>query len=58
MDLTGVIAFILDQPALQEPGAAFIAGALKAKLPGAIDKDIGDFLMRVGAKLGGTAPAA
>lgn len=55
-NILAVIAFILDQPALQGPGSEFVAAFLKKELPAAIDKDLGDFLVLVGQKINGTVP--
>lgn len=55
--IVDVIALVADNPVLQEAGAKVVAGFLKQKLPSVVDKTIGDFCVRVGTELGGSAPA-
>lgn len=49
--ILGVIETILDEPALQEPAAAYVAALAKAKLPAGFEKDTKDFLTLLVSKL-------
>lgn len=51
MDVISIIAAVLDQPAIQEPAAEFVAALIKAKVPGAVEKDLKDFVTLVASKL-------
>lgn len=51
-----VLAIVLDNAALQDEGASLVAAFVQKEVNNpALDKAAGDFLVKVGQKLGGTA---
>jgi hypothetical protein len=51
MNLIDILLSVLDQPALQQPAAAYVAAYLKAKLPAGAEKDVKDLLTLIAAAL-------
>lgn len=45
-----IIGALLDQPAILDPAATFVASVIRAKFPAQVDKGLFDFLALVATK--------